>query len=321
MSNLINPVVTGITVPPSTDAIVASFITPVGDPNQSEVPIGVWMFHQHFINVVGSGLSYPEVYAEVYKRNTLGVETLIGDNAATPIVITPALFNQWYDYVVAFTSVQLLNTTDRIVVKLHVKSYNYSLDLEFGDNVVSQVRTTLSGIAKADTGPTGPTGATGATGPTGVTGPTGPSGATGPTGATGATGPAGPNTIPSAYNTLAGSDVTLTTSFQPILTTSITTTTNSYLLGMGTVQVYNSLNAAHFVEFYMEVNGSISSTVKERIPARVSSTVFTFANLTLIHRSGLEPIGTYSITIYGKGDATPGLVVDHSDLTGLGNLI
>jgi hypothetical protein len=195
MSNLINPLVTSVPVPTSTNGIVASFVTPVGNPGQTEVPIGVWMFHQHVLNVSGSGASYPELYAEVYKRTTLGVETLIGDNSATPIVLNPVLFNQWYDYVVAFPVAVLLDVTDRIVVKLHVKSYNYSLDLEFGDNVVSQVTTTLSAIAKADTGPTGPTGNTGPTGATGATGSTGPTGATGATGVTGpsgATGPTGP---------------------------------------------------------------------------------------------------------------------------------
>jgi hypothetical protein len=145
-------------------------------------------------------------------------------------------------------------------------------------------------------------------------------GPVGLTGATGPTGPAGPNTIPSAYATLNGGTITLTTSYVPLLTTTITTDVSSYLLGHCTVQVANTNNAVHLVQFYMEVNGSVSNITQERIPARISASVFNFTNLTIIHRSGIEPASTYSITLFGKADTGTGMVVDHIDLSGLGNL-
>lgn len=188
------------------DGPILSFVTKPSDPGQVEIQAGVWSFHQHVINVSGSG-ALPQLYAQVYKYNGV-TETLLAGNSAAPITIDNVLYNQWHDYIVAFpTNVPLL-TTDRIVVKLYlINPAGYSVTFEFGDQVVSQVTTTFAG-EPGPTGATGPTGMTGATGPTGWTGPTGSTGPTGApsteTGPTGWTGPTGPTGATGAPSTVTG---------------------------------------------------------------------------------------------------------------------
>lgn len=145
----------------------------------------------------------------------------------------------------------------------------------------------------------------------------------GPQGATGPTGPQGAGTVVSAFSTINGGSVTLTTSYALIHSTTITTTGVGYILGQSSIQIKNDDNIDHFVEFYMKVNGSTGNITSEDIRKPVGG-VSGYANFTILHRSGSVVAGTYPLEIYGKCQTalnTPGsLVVDHLDLAGLGNL-
>jgi hypothetical protein len=149
-------------------------------------------------------------------------------------------------------------------------------------------------------------------------GPPGPQGATGPTG------PQGVGTVVSAFATINGGTVVLTTSYSLILSTTITTTGPGYILGHSTVQVKNDDNIDHFVDFYMVVNGGTSNTTSEDI-RKPSGGVSGYANLTIIYRYNSSiPAGTYPLEIWGRTrtalSQANSLVVDHADISGLGNL-
>lgn len=186
---------------------------------------------------------------------------------------------------------------------------------------VGKVATTQNG----PTGPTGPTGASGAAANTGATGPAGQTGPTGPTGATGATGmtgPTGPQTIPSGYTGLNGGIIALGTGFTGLYSVNVTTSATGYILGQAAIQVANPDTADHWVDFYLVVNGSTGNVTSEDIRKRTGG-VNGYANLNLIHRSGLVAPGTYSSTLYGRVQdlsATSNVIVDHIDLFTLGNL-
>lgn len=178
------------------------------------------------------------------------------------------------------------------------------------------------------TGPTGPLG-TGPVGPTGaastVTGPTGWTGPTGATGATGVTGPVGPTgmeTIPSGFTGLNGGAIALSTGYTGIFSTEVTTSATGYIMGQAAIQVANPDTIDHWTDFYLVVNGSTGNTTTEDVRKKTGG-VNGYANLNLIHRSGLVAPGTYSTTIYGRVQesvATSNVVVDHIDLFTLGNL-
>lgn len=173
MSKVPGPTV--YTLPVSSDGNFASFLTPVGDPGQAEIPAGAWTFHFHVASVTGDGPPGPNVYGEVYVWDGVNAPVLVGDNAAAPIVLNVVNYNQWYDFVVGFAAPVPLNPTDRILVKLYAtNTAGFTANFEYGDNLLAQVTTTLA----QGFGPTGPTGPTGPQGVTGSQGPTGGAGVT-----------------------------------------------------------------------------------------------------------------------------------------------
>lgn len=159
--------------------------------------------------------------------------------------------------------------------------------------------------------------------------PGGGSGVVGTTKAGGGVGPPGPQgpqgvgVVVSAFSAINGGSVVLTTSYSLIHSTTITTTGVGYILGQSTVQIKNDDNIDHWVDFYMVVNGSTSNTTSEDI-RKPSGGVSGYANLFLIHRSDSVSAATYNIQVYGKVrealNTAGSLVVDHLDLSGLGNL-
>jgi hypothetical protein len=186
---------------------------------------------------------------------------------------------------------------------------------------VGKVATTINGPP----GPTGPQGIPGSatdTGATGYTGNTGATGYTGPTGATGPIGPTGPNTLPSGYDTINGGTFALTTGYTGVHSASVTTSATGYIMGQATVQIANPDSISHWVDCYLTVNGSTGNTTSENVEKR-NAGIDGYANLMLIHRSGLVGPGTYSTTLYGRirePVSTSNIVIDHSDMFMLGNL-
>ena len=94
-------------------ATIQSFQTPSGTPNTTNIPAGLWQFYLHFSGTSGDSW---DVYAEVYKRDLGGIETLL---LTTDIILTTTL--------TAIPTMILTDgvfpastvlTTDRIVVKV-----------------------------------------------------------------------------------------------------------------------------------------------------------------------------------------------------------
>lgn len=279
---------------------VLSFVTDPGDPAEATIPSGVWSFHQHVMSVSGTG-TLPELYAEVYKYDLSSNVTYLSGNSNAPITLNPVLYNQWYDYVVAFPTDIPLVPSDRIAVKLFLINPNaYDLALEFGGQVISQVTTTLAAIP-------------GATGPTGMTGPTG------------VAGPTGPDSLPSTYYATGVTGTTLgtgPTGTQLGATVNITTTQTGYIWGNASINYQNSDNSENYAYTYMIVNGTTSSIVKNSIPKRHTATN-AYANVS-IHQRTTHPIGpgTYPVEVYGYTDAA-GLgkvLYDNVNVFGLGHL-
>ena len=171
-------------------------------------------------------------------------------------------------------------------------------------------------------GPTGPVyqlAPNSLTGPTGITGATGRTGATG---STGATGPTGPTAVPSGFNTMNSGTYPLSTGYTGIMSTSVTTSATGYIMGQVALQVANPDTANHYVDFYIVVNGSTGNVTSGFVDRRTGG-VNGYANLSLIHRSGVVGPGTWSTTLFGRVrdvSSTASVVVDHADIFSLGHL-
>jgi hypothetical protein len=94
-------------------ATIQSFQTPSGVPNTTNIPAGLWQFYLHFSGTSGDSW---DVYAEVYKRDLGGIETLLLTTdtiLTTTLTAIPTMILT--DGVFPASTVL---TTDRIVVKV-----------------------------------------------------------------------------------------------------------------------------------------------------------------------------------------------------------
>jgi hypothetical protein len=106
---IITSVASGATV------TVQSFQTPSGVPGTTNIPGGRWAFYLHFSGTTGDSW---DVFAEVYKRDLGGIETLLLTTDAVPTsTLTGAAVMLLTDGVLPTSTVL---TTDRIVVKVRV---------------------------------------------------------------------------------------------------------------------------------------------------------------------------------------------------------
>jgi hypothetical protein len=147
---------------------------------------------------------------------------------------------------------------------------------------------------------------------------------TGPEGPQGATGPQGPGSTVSAFATINGGTINLTNTYANIVSTTITTTTTGYIMGQCSFQIVNTDNEDHVVDFYLVVNGSTSNISTEDV-RKITSGIPGYANLFIIHRCPSVAAGTHNLQLWGRyssgGSPAAGeLVVDHADLSALGNL-
>jgi hypothetical protein len=173
--------------------LMQTFITPVGDPDITELAGGNFNFEIYAdTTVAGAPSTDHALYTLIYLYHADNSRTLISTSAQIPIlnktVATLYLFS-------SPVAPQTIANTDRFEVELWAKSIpntnGKTITLYFNDSTIGQLTTTLNPFANGPTGPTGPTGYTGSVGPTGPMGTTGPIGVTGPTGTTGPTGPSG----------------------------------------------------------------------------------------------------------------------------------
>ncbi len=94
-------------------ATIQSFQTPSGVPNTTNIPAGLWQFYLHFSGTSGDSW---DVYAEVYKRDLGGIETLLLTTDTIPTTTLTAIPTMILTDGVFPASTVL--TTDRIVVKV-----------------------------------------------------------------------------------------------------------------------------------------------------------------------------------------------------------
>jgi hypothetical protein len=94
---------------------IQSFQTPSGVPGTTNIPGGRWAFYLHFSGTTGDSW---DVFAEIYKRDLGGIETLLLTTDAVPTsTLTGAAVMLLSDGVFPASTVL---TTDRIVVKVRV---------------------------------------------------------------------------------------------------------------------------------------------------------------------------------------------------------
>jgi hypothetical protein len=104
----------GVSIANGATATIAEFLTPVGYPNATLLPGGIWTFHLHS-NKNTSNASF-EIFVEVYKRSSGGTETLLFTTDSEPVLSTsPTINMQICD--VYFSGTPLL-TSDRILAKV-----------------------------------------------------------------------------------------------------------------------------------------------------------------------------------------------------------
>jgi hypothetical protein len=187
------------TVTGTSDVLIASFITAVGEPGVATLPKGIAERLIHAYQDAVSGVV--RLNFELYKRNLAGTETLLRSGYSDNFSNTTKQEIHW---TVAYPTAFTLLTTDRLVFKVYAARVSGPASIDVTTSYegvdVSYVKTTITIGSLGPQGPTGatgatgiqgPTGATGATGNTGVTGATGNTGVTGATGATGIQGPTG----------------------------------------------------------------------------------------------------------------------------------
>jgi hypothetical protein len=164
------------------DGVVCSFITPVGEPNVTTIPGGVWTFNP---DCSTSGTTTVWIQAQVFVYD--GTFNPIGQSSQVYLDQGTIIAN--YPCYVSIPSTSI-NITDRIAVQFVCGNLapGDSVTIETDGDTQLDAITSLSAATAGATGPTGPTGLTGATGPSGTNGTNGATGATGPQGPAGSPG-------------------------------------------------------------------------------------------------------------------------------------
>jgi len=105
---------TGVTINSGVTSTIASFLTPIGYPNTTKIPAGVWSFYLHsYKDVINASF---EVFCEVYVYTTGGTETLILTTAPSEVLTySPTTSMELTD---GYYSGSTIDITDRILVKV-----------------------------------------------------------------------------------------------------------------------------------------------------------------------------------------------------------
>jgi hypothetical protein len=147
--------------------LVTTLTTPVGALTSNVVVGGTWDMNLYALSSATNGISY---YFSVYEMAADGV-TQIGAALATGTLAsaTPVLLAQnIYTYQLYVPARNLVDLNSRIQIQVYANftAGSKTLTMEFRNNTISHVHTTLVGNA----GPTGPAGTNGAGGATGYYG-------------------------------------------------------------------------------------------------------------------------------------------------------
>lgn len=134
----------------TTPTLIEEFATNLGYPNFTVIPIGLLAVHYELQKASG-GQSYTS-YAEIYKRTSGGVETLIATTDTTTSTTSNSL--EQYTAAAFITSPITLNATDRIVVKIYatLSTSSVNITLYWDDTTYSrlQLPTLVTGLNTGD---------------------------------------------------------------------------------------------------------------------------------------------------------------------------
>jgi hypothetical protein len=126
-------------------ATIASFLTDAGDPNQTSIPAGIWVF-ECYLSAAGGGSAHPTVQAvvETWDGTTLSV---IATGVAEEI--TNGATKDLYQFAVTIPTGTTISLTDRVVVQIKVvTAASKTITLYTQNGNVSSVTTTFpNGIA------------------------------------------------------------------------------------------------------------------------------------------------------------------------------
>lgn len=137
----------GVTIGGGLTSTIASFLTPSGSPNITNIPAGIWSFFLHSYKQ-NNNASF-NIFCEVYVRTTGGTETLLISSDPEPITSnSPNSSMQVSDVFYSGTS---LNSSDRILVKVRsTNTSNQSHDVTFvteGTSHYSYLKTSFGGLS------------------------------------------------------------------------------------------------------------------------------------------------------------------------------
>ena len=137
----------GVTIGAGLTSTIASFLTPSGSPNITNIPAGIWSFFLHSYKQ-NNNASF-NIFCEVYVRTTGGTETLLISSDPEPITSnSPNPSMQVSDVFYSGTS---LNSSDRILVKVRSKNTsNQSHNVTFvteGTSHYSYLKTSFGGLS------------------------------------------------------------------------------------------------------------------------------------------------------------------------------
>ena len=137
----------GVTIGAGLTSTIASFLTPSGSPNITNIPAGIWSFFLHSYKQHNNA-SF-NIFCEVYVRTTGGTETLLISSDPEPITSnSPNPSMQVSDVFYSGTS---LNSSDRILVKVRAtntsnQSHNVTFVTE-GTRHYSYLKTSFGGLS------------------------------------------------------------------------------------------------------------------------------------------------------------------------------
>jgi hypothetical protein len=143
-----NAIASIVTTVSTTPTLLANFATNLNYPNTTVIPSGVVTIH--FETEKNTGGNGYECFAEIYKRNLAGTETLLGTSDLTSEITTNVLIQQLVTILLP-TNVTIL-TTDRIVVKIYanvISGANRNITLFYDDATNSRLQLPVTSISIA----------------------------------------------------------------------------------------------------------------------------------------------------------------------------
>lgn len=121
----------------TTATLIGTFATNLGSPNVTSIPVGI--FSAHIETQKATGGNFYNVYYEMYKRSSGGVETLLVTSDTSSDSSSNGIISHMLSAFI--TSEITLLSTDRLVIKIYARMLNNNNDitLRYDDNTNSRV--------------------------------------------------------------------------------------------------------------------------------------------------------------------------------------